>query len=165
MKKLFILSFAIASSLLFVQCKKTETLNEEVITTVKSLSQNSLEGTWAVRSLTSVPRSIDLRWTKKFPKFTFSADQIELKMGLDLCDKQYTYDNDVLTVAPLSTCSITNNDHVNLNDLFVGDFTLTFSTDLPGMLSIKNNDGTEIVLTRINQLGSTTAEPTGIQVN
>jgi hypothetical protein len=86
-------------------------------------------------------------------------------MGLDLCDKQYTYDNDVLTVAPLSTCSITNNDHVNLNDLFVGDFTLTFSTDLPGMLSIKNNDGTEIVLTKINQLGTSTAEPTGLSIN
>ena len=165
MKKLFILSFALVSSLLFVQCKKTEILNEEVISTVKSQSLNSLEGTWAVRSLVSTTRSIDIRWTKKFPKFTFSTDQIELKMGLDLCDKQYTYDNDVLTVAPLSTCSISNNDHVNLNDLFVGDFTLTFSTDFPGMLSIKNNDGTEIVLTKINQIGTSTAEPNGLSVN
>ena len=165
MKKLFILAFAITSSLLFVQCKKTEILNEEVISTVKSQSLNSLEGTWAVRSLVSTTRSIDIRWTKKFPKFTFGTDQIDLKMGLDLCDKQYTLDNDVLTVAPLSTCSITNNDHVNLNDLFVGDFTLTFSVDNPGMLTIKNDDGTEIVLTKITQFGSTTAEPSGLSVN
>jgi hypothetical protein len=33
------------------------------------------------------------------------------------------------------------------------------------MLSIKNDDGTEIVLTKIAQLGSTTAEPSGLQVN
>jgi hypothetical protein len=68
-------------------------------------------------------------------------------------------------VSPLSTCTFTQNDNVNLNDLFVGDFTLTFSADYPGMLSIKNDDGTEIVLTKIAQLGSTTAEPSGLQVN
>jgi hypothetical protein len=69
MKKLFILAVAISSSLLFVQCKKTETLipQEATITTVKSLS--SLEGTtWTIRSVVSVPRSVNLSWTKKFPK-------------------------------------------------------------------------------------------------
>ena len=165
MKNLFILSFAIASSLLFVQCKKSDILTEEVISTEKSLSPNVLEGTWSVRSFKSVPRAIDIRWTKKYPKFTFTSDQIDLKMGLDLCDKQYTFDNDILTVSPLSTCTFSQNDNVNLNDLFVGDFTLTFSADYPGMLSIKNDDGTEIVLTKIAQLGSTTAEPSGLQVN
>jgi hypothetical protein len=165
MKKLFILALAITSSLLFVQCKKTETLvpQEATITTVKSLS--SLEGTWTVRSVVSVPRSVNLSWTKKFPKMTFSADMIELKMGLDLCDKQYSFDNNVLTVNPLSSCSLVNNDNVTLNDMFNGEFTCTFSSDFPDLLSIKNDDGTEITLLRVNQFGSTIAEPTGIQVN
>ena len=166
MKKLFILAVAISSSLLFVQCKKTETLlpTETVITTVKSLS--SLEGTtWTVRSVVSVPRSVNLSWTKKFPKMTFSADMIELKMGLDLCDKQYSFDNNLLTVNPLSSCSLVNNDNVTLNDMFNGEFTCTFSSDFPDLLSIKNDDGTGITLLRVNQFGSTIAEPTGIQVN
>jgi hypothetical protein len=165
MKKLFILSFAITASLLFVQCKKTETIvpQEATITTVKSLS--SLEGTWTVRSVVSVPRSVNLSWTKKFPKMTFSADMIELKMGLDLCDKQYSFDNNLLTVNSLSSCSIVNNDNVTLNDMFNGEFTCTFSSDFPDLLSIKNDDGTEITLLRVNQFGSTIAEPTGIQVN
>ena len=165
MKKLFILAVAITSSLLFVQCKKTETLvpQEATITTVKSLS--SLEGTWTVRSVVSVPRSVNLSWTKKFPKMTFSADMIELKMGLDLCDKQYSFDNNLLTVNPLSSCSLVNNDNVTLNDMFNGEFTCTFSSDFPDLLSIKSDDGTEITLLRVNQFGTTIAEPTGIQVN
>ncbi len=166
MKKLFILTVAITSSLLFVQCKKTETLipEEATITTVKSLS--SLEGTtWTVRSLVSTPRSVNLSWTKKFPKMIFSADMIDLKLGMDLCDKQYTFDNNLLTVNPLSNCTITNNDHVTLNDMFNGEFTCTFSVDNPDLMSIKNDDGTEITLARVNQFGSTTAVPTGLSVN
>ena len=165
MKKLFILALAITSSLLFVQCKKTETLvpQEEVVTTVKSLS--SLEGTWTVRSVVSVPRSVNLSWTKKFPKMIFSADMIELKIGLDLCDKQYSFDKNLLTVNPLSSCSLVKNDNVTLNDMFNGEFTCTFSSDFPDLLSIKSDDGTEITLLRVNQFGSTIAEPTGIQVN
>ena len=163
MKKLFILSFAVVSSLLFVQCKKTEILTEEVVSTVKS--QNSLEGTWAVRSLVSESRSLNLSWTKKFPKLVFSADMIELKLGRDLCDKQYSFDNNILTVNPLSSCTISNNDHVTLNDMFNGEFTCTFSSETPDLLSIKNGDGTEIVLTRINQLGSTTAEQSGFSID
>jgi hypothetical protein len=166
MKKLFILAIAISSSLLFVQCKKTETLipEEVTITTVKSLS--SLEGTtWTVRSVVSAPRSVNLSWTKKFPKMIFSADMIELKMGQDLCDKQYSFDNNLLTVNPLSSCTITNNDHVTLNDMFNGEFTCTFSVDNPDLMSIKNDDGTEITLARVNQIGSTTAESSGLQVN
>ena len=166
MKKLFILTIAITSSLLFVQCKKTETLipQEEVVTTVKSLS--SLEGTtWTVRSLVSTPRSVNLSWTKKFPKLIFSADMIELKLGQNLCDKQYSFDNNHLTVNPLSSCTISNNDHVTLNDMFNGEFTCTFSVDIPDLMSIKSDDGTEITLARVNQFGSTTAESTGLQVN
>jgi hypothetical protein len=112
-----------------------------------------------------VPRSVNLSWTKKFPKMTFSADMIELKMGLDLCDKQYSFDNNLLTVNPLSSCSLVNNDNVTLNDMFNGEFTCTFSSDFPDLLSIKNDDGTEITLLRVNQFGSTIAEPSGIQVN
>ena len=166
MKKLFILTVAITSSLLFVQCKKTETLipEEATITTIKSLS--SLEGTtWTVRSLVSVQRSVNLSWTKKFPKLTFSADIIDLKMGQDLCDKQYSFDNNLLTVNPLSSCSLINNDNVTLNDMFNGEFTCTFSVDNPDLMSIKSDDGTEITLVRVNQFGSTTAESTGLQVN
>jgi hypothetical protein len=166
MKKLFILAIAISSSLLFVQCKKTENLlpHEATITTVKSLS--SLEGTtWTVRSVVSAPRSVNLSWTKKFPKLIFSADMIELKLGQDLCDKQYSFDNNLLTVNPLSSCTITNNNNVTLNDMFNGEFTCTFSSEFPDLLSIKSNDGTEITLVRVNQFGSTTAEPTGILVN
>ncbi len=166
MKKLFILAVAITSSLLFVQCKKTETLipEEATITTIKSLS--SLEGTtWTVRSLVSVQRSVNLSWTKKFPKLTFSADMIDLKMGHDLCDKQYSFDNNLLTINPLSSCSLINNDNVTLNDMFNGEFTCTFSVDNPDLMSIKSDDGTEITLARVNQFGSTTAESTGLQVN
>ncbi len=166
MKKLFILAVAITSSLLFVQCKKTENLipEEATITTVKSLS--SLEGTtWTVRSLVSVQRSVNLSWTKKFPKLTFSADMIDLKMGQDLCDKQYSFDNNLLTVNPLSSCSLINNDNVTLNDMFNGEFTCTFSVDNPDLMSIKNDDGTELTLVRVNQFGSTTAESTGLSVN
>ncbi len=166
MKKLFILTLAITSSLLFVQCKKTENLipEEATITTVKSLS--SLEGTsWTVRSLVSAQRSVNLSWTKKFPKLVFSADMIELKMGLDLCDKQYSFDNNLLTVNPLSTCSLINNDNVTLNDMFNGEFTCHFSSDFPDLLTIKNDDGTELTLLRVNQFGSTTAVSRGLQVN
>jgi hypothetical protein len=166
MKKLIILAIAISSSLLFVQCKKTETLipEEATITTVKSLC--SLEGTtWTVRSVVSAPRSVNLSWTKKFPKMIFSADMIELKIGQDLCDKQYSFDNNLLTVNPLSSCTIANNDHVTLNDMFNGEFTCTFSVDNPDLMSIKSDDGTEITLARVNQFGSTTAESTGLQVN
>jgi hypothetical protein len=166
MKKLFILAIAISSSLLFVQCKKTETLipQEEVVATVKSLS--SLEGTtWTVRSLVSTQRSVNLSWTKKFPKMIFSADMIELKLGRDLCDKQYAFDNNHLTVNPLSSCTITNDDHITLNDMFNGEFTCTFSSEFPDVLNIKNDDGTELTLLRVNQFGSTVAESTGLQVN
>ena len=166
MKKLFILALAITSSLLFVQCKKTENLipQEEVVTTVKSLS--SLEGTtWTVRSLVSTPRSVNLSWTKKFPKLIFSADMIELKLGHDLCDKQYASDNNHLTVNPLSSCTITNDDHVTLNDMFNGEFICTFSVENPDLMSLKNDDGTELTLVRVNQFGSTTAVPTGLSVN
>ena len=166
MKKLFILTVAITSSLLFVQCKKTENLipQEEVVTIVKSLS--SLVGTtWTVRSVVSAPRSVNLSWTKKFPKMVFSADMIELKMGQDLCDKQYSFDNNLLTVNPLSSCTITNDDHVTLNDMFNGEFTCTFSSEFPDVLNIKNDDGTELTLIRVNQFGSTVAESTGLQVN
>ena len=166
MKKLFILTVAITSSLLFVQCKKTDTLlpHEATITTVKSLS--SLEGTtWTVRSVVSAPRSVNLSWTKKFPKMVFSANTIDLKLGMDSCDKQYSFDNNHLSVNPLSSCTITNNDHVTLSDMFNGEFTCTFSVDNPDLMSIKNDDGTEITLARVNQFGSTVAESTGLQVN
>jgi hypothetical protein len=86
-------------------------------------------------------------------------------MGHDLCDKQYSFDNNLLTVNALSSCSLINNDNVTLNDMFNGEFTCTFSVDNPDLMSIKNDDDTEITLARVNQFGSTIAEPTGILVN
>ena len=92
MKKLFILAVAITSSLLFVQCKKTETLvpQEEVITTVKSLSDDQLQGTaWQVLSVESLPNALSLSWNIKYPKFTFNNGIVEMKLGRDLCTKNY----------------------------------------------------------------------------
>ena len=64
MKKLFILTIAITASLLFVQCKKTEVLTEEIITTEKSLTGNVLEGTnWEVLTVVSVPKNVNISFT------------------------------------------------------------------------------------------------------
>lgn len=163
MKKLFLLSLAIATSLTFTQCKKSEVLTAEVIQTQKSM--NSLEGTtWSVISIKSSVRSVDINWTKKFPKFVFLQNTIQLKLGRDLCDKQYELDNNTLTVSALSTCVFTSSDHSTLSDMFDGNFELNYSVDYPSLLTIKNSDGTEITLTQVTS-NSTTAEQTYITAN
>ena len=90
MKKLFILTIAITASLLFVQCKKTEVLTEEIITTEKSLTGNVLEGSnWEVLSVVSVPKNVNINFTVKHPKMNFYNDYIEMKLGRDICSKHY----------------------------------------------------------------------------
>jgi hypothetical protein len=154
MKKLFILAFAITTSLLFVQCKKTEILTEEVISTEKSLG-NQLTGTsWQVISAVSVPKNVNLNFTVKHPKFTFGNDYIEMKLGRDVCSKHYLYGNDNITV-DFASCTVTNQNHQQLSDLLEGDFQYIIS-DNGNEMVLKNNAETEIVLRRVAQLGTTT---------
>jgi hypothetical protein len=154
MKKLFILAFALTASLLFVQCKKSEILTEEVISTEKSLG-NQLTGTsWQVISAVSVPKNVNLSWAVKHPKFTFGNDYIEMKLGRDVCSKHYLYGTDNITV-DFASCSITNQNHQQLSDLLEGDFQYIISDNGDEMI-LKNNAETEIVLRRVAQLGTTT---------
>jgi hypothetical protein len=155
MKKLFILAFALTASLLFVQCKKTEVLTEEIITTEKSLTSNTLEGTsWQVISAVSVPKNVNLSWAVKHPKFTFGNDFIEMKLGRDVCSKHYMLANDNITV-DFASCTITNQNHQQLSDLLEGDFQYIISDNGNEMI-LKNNSETEITLRRVAQLGTTT---------
>ena len=154
MKKLFILSIAITASLLFVQCKKTEVLTEEVISTEKSLG-NQLTGTsWQVISALSVPKNVNISWTVKHPKFTFGNDFIEMKLGRDVCSKHYLFGTDNIIV-DFASCTITNQNHQQLSDLLEGDFQYIISDNGDEMI-LKNNAETEIVLRKINQLGTST---------
>jgi len=154
MKKLFILSIALTASLLFVQCKKSEILTEEVISTEKSLG-NQLTGTsWQVISVVSVPKNVNISWTVKHPKFTFGNDFIEMKLGRDVCSKHYLFANDNITV-DFASCTITNPNHQQLSDLMEGNFHYIISDSGDEMI-LKNNAETEIVLRKINQLGTST---------
>jgi hypothetical protein len=154
MKKLFILAFALTASLLFVQCKKSEILTEEVISTEKSLG-NQLTGTnWEVISAVSVPKNVNISWAVKHPKFTFGNDFIEMKLGRDVCSKHYLFANDNITV-DFASCTITNQNHQQLSDLLEGDFQYIISDNGDEMV-LKNNSETEITLRRVAQLGTTT---------
>jgi hypothetical protein len=154
MKKLFILAFALTTSLLFVQCKKSEILTEEVISTEKSLG-NQLTGTsWQVISAVSVPKNVNISWSIKHPKFTFGNDYIEMKLGRDVCSKHYLLANDNITV-DFASCTITNQNHQQLSDLLEGDFQYIISDSGDEMI-LKNNAETEITLRRVAQLGTTT---------
>lgn len=155
MKKLFILTIAITASLLFVQCKKTEVLTEEVISTEKSLTGNTLEGTsWEVISAVSVPKNVNLSWTVKHPKFTFGNDFIEMNLGRDVCSKHYLFATDNISV-DFASCAIANPNHQALSDLLEGDFQYIISDNGNEMI-LKNNSETEITLRRVAQLGTTT---------
>ena len=163
MKKLFILAFALTASLLFVQCKKSEILTEEVISTEKSLG-NQLNGTsWQVISAVSVPKNVNLSWTVKHPKFTFGNDFIEMKLGRDVCSKHYLTSNDNITV-DFAACSITNQNHQQLSDLLEGDFQYILSDNGEEMI-LKNNSETEIVLRKVNQLGASTPVVSNVPTN
>jgi len=158
MKKLFILAVAITSSLLFVQCKKTETLvpQEEVVTTVKSLSSDLLTGTsWEVVSVVSVPNNINLSWNIKYPKFTFNSGIVEMKLGRDLCTKEYLCRETKFIVAARASCPISNPDHTTLYNLFDGEFALIFSPTNPNELVIKSFYETVVTLRKVNTLTPT----------
>jgi hypothetical protein len=156
MKKLFILSFAIASSLLFVQCKKTETLipQEEVITTVKSLTSIDFQGTsWKVVALVSTAKNINLRWDSRSPKLIFHDTYIEMKLGQDLCAKRYLENpGNILTVESVPNCSISNPNYLLLTDMFIGDFEYQWSATNADELVLKNVANTEITLRRLDEL-------------
>ena len=163
MKKLFFLSIALTASLLFVQCKKSEILTEEVISTEKSLG-NQLNGTsWQVISAVSVPKNVNLSWTVKHPKFTFGTDYIEMKLGRDICSKHYMLANDNITI-DFASCTITNQNHQQLSDLLEGDFQYIISDSGDEMI-LKNNSDTEIVLRKVNQLVSSTPVATTVPTN
>ncbi len=156
MKKLFILSFALIASLLFVQCKKSEILTEEVISTEKSLTPDVLNGTsWNVLAIDSDPNSVDINWISRQPKFTFNNGIIEMTLGLDFCSKQYLTIIDKVIVTTISTCSITNPNHVQLYNLFDGAFIFRSSVDNPEILYLKSIDGTILTLRKINNLSTT----------
>jgi hypothetical protein len=160
MKKLFILAFAITTSLLFVQCKKSEVLTEEIISTEKSLG-NQLTGTsWEVISAVSVPKNVNISWAVKHPKFTFGNDYIEMKLGRDVCSKHYMLANDNITV-DFASYTITNPNHQALSVLLEGDFQYIISDNGNEMI-LKNNAETEIVLRRVAQLGTTTPVATTV---
>jgi hypothetical protein len=164
MKKLFILAFAITTSLLFVQCKKTEVLTEEIISTEKSLTGNVLEGTnWEVLSVVSVPKNVNISFSVKHPKMNFFNDYIEMKLGRDICSKHYLYGNDNITV-DFASCTITNQNHQALSELLEGDFQYIISDNGDEMI-LKNNAETEIVLRKVNQLGTSTPVATTVPTN
>jgi hypothetical protein len=155
MKKLFILTFAITTSLLFVQCKKSEVLTEEIITTEKSLTGNVLEGSnWEVLSVVSVPKNVNISFSVKHPKMNFYNDYIEMKLGRDICSKHYLFATDNITV-DFANCAISNPNHQALSDLLEGDFQYIISDNGNEMI-LKNNSETEITLRRVAQLGTTT---------
>jgi hypothetical protein len=163
MKKLFILAIAITTSLLFVQCKKTEVLTEEIISTEKSLG-NQLTGTnWEVISAVSVPKNVNISFSVKHPKMNFFNDYIEMKLGRDICSKHYLFANDNITV-DFASCTITNQNHQQLSDLLEGDFQYIISDNGDEMI-LKNNAETEIVLRKVNQLGTSTPVATTVPTN
>ena len=163
MKKLFILAFALTASLLFVQCKKSEILTEEVISTEKSLG-NQLNGTnWEVLSVVSAPKNVNISWAVKHPKFTFGNDFIEMKLGRDVCSKHYMTAADQITV-DFASCNITNQNHQQLSDLLEGEFQYIIADNGEEMI-LKSNAETEIVLRRVAQLGTTTPVSSNVQTN
>ena len=167
MKKLFILTVAITSSLLFVQCKKNETLipQEEVVTTVKSLSSDLLTGTsWEVVSVVSVPNNVSLSWNIKYPKFSFNSGIVEMKLGRDFCTKEYLCRETKFIVAETGACPISNPNHTTLYNLFEGEFQLIFSPTDPNELIIKSYYETVVTLRKINTL-STTGNTSELSVN
>jgi len=165
MKKLFILSFAVASSLFFVQCKKSEILTEEVISTEKSLTTDVLNGTsWEVLSIYSESNAVDLRWEVKYPKLSFNNGIVDLKLGRDFCSKEYLNSENKLDVSTIASCSISNPGHLDLYNLFEGQFELSYSLENADELFVKSLSGTVLKLRKINSL-STSLNTGGLSVN
>jgi len=163
MKKLFILTIAITASLLFVQCKKTEVLTEEVVSTEKSLGNVLAGSNWEVLSVVSAPKNVNISFTVKHPKMNFYNDYIEMKLGRDICSKHYLFATDNITV-DFANCTITNPNHQSLSDLLEGEFQYIISDNGNEMI-LKNNSETEITLRRVAQLGTSTPVSTSMSIN
>jgi hypothetical protein len=73
----------------------------------------------------------------------------------------FTSDN--ITVEAAS-CRISNQNHQLLSDLLEGDFQYIISDSGDEMI-LKNNSGTEIVLVKINQLGTSTPVASNVPFN
>ena len=164
MKKLFLLTIAITASLLFVQCKKTEVLTEEIIETTEKSLGNVLDGSnWEVLSVVSVPKNVNISFAVKHPKMNFANDYIEMKLGRDICNKHYMLSNGNITV-DFASCTISNPNHQSLSDLLEGEFQYIISDNGNEMI-LKNNAETEIVLRRVAQLGTSTPVSTSMSIN
>ena len=158
MKKLFILSFALVSSLLFVQCKKSEILTEEVISTEKSLTTDVLNGTsWEILSIDSEPNALSLSWDIKYPKFSFNNGIVDMKLGQDLCSKEYLNTDNKLEITTTSTCSISNPNHIDLYNLFDGEFEIKYSLHNSDEIFFKSANGTVLKLRKVTGLSTTAA--------
>ena len=155
MKNLFVISIALITSLLFVQCKKTEILPTEVIGTEKSLTDDVLNGTsWEVLSIDSDPNSVELSWSSRYPKFTFNNGIVEMTLGQNTCSKQYVNDDNKLEIITTSTCYIANHNNVSLYNLFNGAFEIRSSHSNPNELFVKSLSGTILVLRKTNTLST-----------
>lgn len=164
MKKFTLLTIALISSLLFVQCKKSELLTEEVISTEKSMTPNQLDGTtWEVLSVISGPSNVNISWTIKYPKFSFTDGNVEMQLGRDFCSKEYQLKNTKFVVAYTNSCTITTSNHTTLNNLFAGEFWLVQSNVDPNIILVKSVDDTMITLRRVNTLTPTTNIVTSVQ--
>ena len=154
MKKLFILSIAITASLLFVQCKKTEIISEEFSAIEKSMGNVLSSTSWEVLSVVSVPKNVAISWSAKTPKLNFFSDFIELKMGRDLCSKQFMLAGDDLIINYANSV-VGNQNQQDLADLMEGRFKYLISDNGEEMI-LKNDLETEITLRRVVQLGTST---------
>jgi hypothetical protein len=82
-----------------------------------------------------------------------------MKLGLDLCTKEYATNDDKVTLTTTSTCPISNPNHVQLYNLFEGEYRFRASSDNPDILYVRSITGTILTLRKINIL-SPTSTPT-----
>ena len=71
--------------------------------------------------------------------------------------------NDNITI-DFAACTITNQNHQQLSDLLEGDFQYILSDNGEEMI-LKNNSETEIVLRKVNQLGTSTPVISNVPTN
>lgn len=144
MKTKLFLALTLFIVTLFTSCKKTEIFPE-------TLKSNQLIGTtWEVLSVDS--DSIHLSWNTKHPKITFSNNSLEMKMGRDVCSKDYINTSNKMVVYTNGTCPISNVNHSQLHSLFDGEFMLEHSPGNPNEIYIKSMNEVVFVLRKINLL-------------
>ena len=144
MKTKLFLALTLILVTLFTSCKKTELFPE-------TLKSNQLIGTtWEVLSVDS--DSIHLSWSNKYPKITFNGNSLEMKLGRDICSKDYTNTSNKMVVYTNGTCPISNVGHSQLHSLFDGEFMLEHSPSNPDEIYIKSMTDVVFVLRRINSL-------------